>query len=144
MTTTKSDAFTAPMGLVDIPKFQSGSNDLSIPELKLAEAYTKIGRGDLAVCVRGGKVHQRLWSCIGSRPTIGKVKGLVNLAQLNDTAIRIESDLGTGADLAEWCEWVVGRYQENEVLTRLMREDSLSWEERCAIKERVEGDMSSP
>lgn len=145
VTTTKSDAFAAPMGLVDIPRFQSGSNDLSVPEQRLVEAYTELGRVDLADCVRGGKVHQRLWSCIGSRPAIGKIKGLTSLSPETSETDISESAVGLAVDvdLARWCRVMAERYKENEVLRRLMDGDQLSWAERCAIKEGVEL-MSSP
>lgn len=148
VTTTKSDAFSAPMGMVNIPAFQAGSNELSIPEPKLAEAYTKLGREDLADCVRRGKVHQQLWSCIGSKPTIGKIVGLANLAaKSSDSECKVGSEEGAVVDLGRWCEVMAEKYQGNEVLIRLMGDDQLSWSERCEIKEGVEGVegiMSSP
>lgn len=131
------------MGLVDIPQFQSGSNDLSIPELKLAQAYSELCREDLADCVRGGKLHQRLWSCIGSRPTMGKVRGLADLAHWDNEEFKFERKEDMALELGDWCERMVGVYQKNEVLVRLMDDDLLSWKERCAIKEGVEGVVPS-
>lgn len=142
------------MGLVDIPKFQTGSNDLSPHEIQLAKAYTELGRPDLGDCVREGKLHQRLWSCIGSKPTIGKIQGLADSSDLTrpfDLALVRPRDIHKNEGgrpqtgkveepvlaLAEWCEVMVETYKGNEVLVRLIA-DQMSWTERCAIKEGVD------
>ena len=58
---SKWEAFAAPMALWDTELYFGGSNDLSIGEKELYDNYIKLGRQDLADCVREGKVYQRLW-----------------------------------------------------------------------------------
>ncbi|KAF9072361.1 hypothetical protein BDP27DRAFT_428575 [Rhodocollybia butyracea] len=69
-TASKSEAFAAPLALVDVEAFFDGVNDLSPGEEKLAKAYEELGRPDLAACVRTGKVYQRLPMIVGQAPDV--------------------------------------------------------------------------
>ncbi|RXK38985.1 hypothetical protein M231_03715 [Tremella mesenterica] len=68
--TTKSEAFSAPLGLVNISDYFNGSNSLSPQEERLAETYEKLGRPDLSAWVRASKKYQRLLHTIGQSPDI--------------------------------------------------------------------------
>ncbi|KAE9398049.1 hypothetical protein BT96DRAFT_921044 [Gymnopus androsaceus JB14] len=57
-TASKSEAFAAPLALVDVEAFFNGVNELSPNEEELAKAYEESGRADLAACVSAGKVYQ--------------------------------------------------------------------------------------
>jgi hypothetical protein len=56
----KLEAFAAPAAIIDYMSLTKASNDLSPGEQQLVDEYNKLGRSDLADCVRGGKVYQRL------------------------------------------------------------------------------------
>jgi hypothetical protein len=58
-TTCKAEAFAAPMCFLT-SNFDAGSNNLAPYELALMDAYSQVGRIDLARLVRGGKPFQRL------------------------------------------------------------------------------------
>jgi hypothetical protein len=62
-----------------------GNNELSKAEILLAETYADLGRPDLARCVEGGKVYQRLawildwagpWSEYPQLLALGRAMGL--------------------------------------------------------------------
>jgi hypothetical protein len=109
---SKSEAFAAPLALVDIEPFFDGSNELSANETKLSIAFERQNRPDLADCVRGGKVWQRLPMVVGQYPDIAMLKGLENAI--------------TGAEAGEmpsfdaWAEGLIkDRYNDDETLTHL-------------------------
>jgi hypothetical protein len=85
-TTTKAEAFAAPKWAFDTDAFDDGDNTLSKEEILLAESYESLGRHDLAECVRGGKVFQRLHRIIlgwqpsdrGDKKILAAVNGLTD------------------------------------------------------------------
>jgi hypothetical protein len=85
-TSTKAEAFAAPKWAFDTEAFDHGDNALSKEEVILAEAYESLGRDDLADCVRGGKVFQRLHRIIlnwtpsdrGDKRILAAVNGLTD------------------------------------------------------------------
>lgn len=111
------------MGLVEIRAFEAGSNDLSPAENKLATSFEQLDRKDLAHCVRTGKVHQRLRAMIGGIPSIGMIRGLTDAVGLGQTS--------EVSDLATWCETVWVNHRLDEVLSRLVNEEEMTWKERC-------------
>jgi len=75
-TTSKADAFAAPLGFIPI-EFFYGDNDLSLLEIALAAAYRTLGREDLAKFVVNGKRYQRLDNLLhGDFPSFGAMKAL--------------------------------------------------------------------
>jgi len=64
-TTTKEEAFSAPLAFVNIGEFYDGHNDLSELENTFAAAFDTLERPDLAAFVRSGKKYQRLPFVIG-------------------------------------------------------------------------------
>lgn len=58
--TTKSEAFCAPMGMFWNEEWAEGSNALTKDEHLLIETHERMGRPDLADCVRNGRIYQRL------------------------------------------------------------------------------------
>ncbi|KAF8903325.1 hypothetical protein CPB84DRAFT_1774571, partial [Gymnopilus junonius] len=65
-TTTKEEAFAAPLAFIDIGAFYDGQNNLSDLENAFAGAFDLLQRPDLAMLVRGGKKYQRLPFVIGT------------------------------------------------------------------------------
>jgi len=63
-TMPKDFAFCAPLFLLDVGEFYDGRNDLSPDEALLASALEKVGRKDLAACVRSGRINHRLVFCL--------------------------------------------------------------------------------
>lgn len=61
----KSDAFAAPLFLLDVAKYYDGHNQLSAEEILFANIFEDKGHSDLADAVRGGRVHHRIAHCIG-------------------------------------------------------------------------------
>lgn len=103
----------------------------------MAEAYTALGRPDLADCVRGGKVHQRLGASIRRVPSLAMMRGLADaLAVAPGGSVPFPTDCG---NLARWCEWMAERcWNHDPVLRRLMAGNQSSWTERCGVKAQFE------
>lgn len=66
---SKWEAFAAPTAFWYTDQYFQGSNELTSAEVELCDNYVKLGRPDLAECVREGKVFQRLSWLVESRPT---------------------------------------------------------------------------
>lgn len=68
----RCEAFAAPFGLMDKDAiFSTSHNRLSLAERQLADTYKSLGRPDLARCVEGGKVYQRLnWIFSDGQPAL--------------------------------------------------------------------------
>lgn len=85
----KLEAFAAPAAILEHMSLIKASNALSPGEQELMNNFNELGRSDLADCVRGGKIYQRLrfmtqpgdlWGCypliIGLAESMGaKVPG---------------------------------------------------------------------
>jgi hypothetical protein len=111
-TASKSEAFAAPLALVDIEPFFDGSNKLSANETRLSIAFERQNRPDLADCVRGGKVWQRLPMVVGQYPDIAMLKGLEN------AITGVES--GEMPSFDAWAENLIkNKYNGDETLKRL-------------------------
>ncbi|KAJ3809380.1 hypothetical protein EV368DRAFT_45890 [Lentinula lateritia] len=103
---SKSEAFAAPLALVDINTFYSGSDDLSINERHLMNAYHELGFPALAACVRNGKVYQRLPMVIGQEP---------DLVQLFALELALTGETGKAKTIEEWVEHMVSGQYCNQV-----------------------------
>ncbi|KAK4686915.1 uncharacterized protein P7C73_g3197, partial [Tremellales sp. Uapishka_1] len=118
-TTTKAEAFSAPLGLVDLASFFNGSNALSPEEESLASAYDKLKRLDLAACVRGGKVYQRLACTVNGDPDIVMLNA-TRKAFLGEAA----GDLP--ATMAAWCVAAKEEFKDDEGLRRLLEREHMA------------------
>jgi hypothetical protein len=110
----RSFAFAAPIMLLPLA-FDEGDNELSKDEEDLAEIFESLGRPDMALCVRNGRVFHRISFILdsGDRPEACKphLRGLYQL-------------LGDGT--WEWETWrldALQRYQSDSVLKRLLVEE---------------------
>ncbi|KAJ3888100.1 hypothetical protein GG344DRAFT_54366 [Lentinula edodes] len=110
-TASKSEAFAAPLALVDVNPFFDGINDLSSNEEHLVNAYNKYGFPDLAKCVRDGKVYQRLPMVIGQQPDLVQLRALEHAltGKTLDCAVNIET-------VGEWVEDMAGGRYRMQVL----------------------------
>lgn len=61
----KSDAFAAPLFLLDIGQYYDGNNQLSTHEILFAKILEDKGHRELADLVMHGRVHHRIAHCIG-------------------------------------------------------------------------------
>lgn len=64
-TTTLSEAFSAPLYLLDVGEYYRGSNDLSRQESEFASILTQKGEDSLASAVNQGRIAHRLAHCVG-------------------------------------------------------------------------------
>ncbi|KAH7870100.1 uncharacterized protein C8R40DRAFT_1073555 [Lentinula edodes] len=110
-TASKSEAFAAPLALVDVNPFFDGINDLSSNEEHLVNAYNKYGFPDLAKCVRDGKVYQRLPMVIGQQSDLVQLRALEHAltGKMLDCAVNIET-------VGEWVEDMAGGCYRMQVL----------------------------
>ncbi|KAJ3899827.1 hypothetical protein F5879DRAFT_975291 [Lentinula edodes] len=110
-TASKSEAFAAPLALVDVNPFFDGINDLSSNEEHLVNAYNKYGFPDLAKCVHDGKVYQRLPMVIGQQPDLVQLRALEHAltGKTLDCAVNIET-------IGEWVEDMAGGRYRMQVL----------------------------
>ena len=104
-------AFSAPVMLLPLA-FDEGDNALSQDEKDLAEIFQSLGRLDMALCVRHGRVFHRISFILdsGDRPEACKphLRGLYQLL---------------GDESWEWELWrldALRRYQSDSVLKRLL------------------------
>lgn len=115
---SKSEAFSAPLALVEVAAFFNGDNSLSILETHFAEAFEKLGRADLAECVRTGMIWQSLPMVIGQEPDIVQVLAVEEL--LVGKSGQDSEDKGRGRDdLGAWCERVAKGYERNAGLEKV-------------------------
>ncbi|KAH9914707.1 uncharacterized protein B0H18DRAFT_1044336 [Fomitopsis serialis] len=82
-------AFCAPLFLLDVGEFYDGRNELSADEALFASALERVGRKDLAACVRSGRINHRLVFCleenVGNEDTYAPLFwGLRKLAGLSE------------------------------------------------------------
>ncbi|KAL0954972.1 hypothetical protein HGRIS_003902 [Hohenbuehelia grisea] len=111
-TASKSEAFAAPLALVDVKAFFDGSNELSVNEERLVNAYEALGRPDLATCVRNGKVHQRLLMVIGQEPDV---------LQLHALEHALTKEKGVEETTGEWVAGMLNKYKDDVNLRKLRR-----------------------
>jgi hypothetical protein len=96
-----------------VDEFFSGSNNLSLEELTLVEAYETLDRPDLAACVRAGKKYQRLDMAINSAPDL-----LMLLATRE--AFTGERGLGEITTIEDWVGAAKRRFVGDEGLAKVM------------------------
>jgi len=113
--TTKAEAFTTPSALYfGKPNFRDGINGLTLDVELLIEAYDRLGRPDLAECVRRGRKYQRMNEVLGGRPDLAQLNGLSE-AFLGDKAGEPSKTLDA------WKERAMERYGGDEGSKRVMR-----------------------
>jgi hypothetical protein len=104
--TSKGDAFAAPFGFPDAYAFENGDLSLSEYELALSNAYSSLGRPDLAECVKRGKKYQYLFMLLyGESTTIAMLNGMRRAFLGQDSTIVEEP--GT---MEEWVEAARDQY----------------------------------
>lgn len=120
-TTTKTAAFGAPMWLYEYKSdFLSGCNDLTRSERYLKHAYRRMGRPDLAKCVEGARLYQRLDHLIGGvipdKPErfFGQLRGLAEAAW-HKVGSQIPDDLEV------WTKTMLARYEGWPGLDRVIK-----------------------
>jgi hypothetical protein len=74
-TVCKTAAFGSPRWMWDTPYHLGTEDSLNDNEHLLCSAYERAGRDDLAACVRGARVHQRLVLTIGDTDFVTKSPG---------------------------------------------------------------------
>lgn len=116
-TTTKSEAFAAPLCLLDVGQYYEGSNELSPDEVLFASILQAKGHDDLASCVRNGRVAHRFAHCVGG--DIGDPDSLPNHFLGLRTALQ-----RTGETWAQWRETALQRNVDDANLQLLMLRES--------------------
>ncbi|WWD18192.1 hypothetical protein CI109_102641 [Kwoniella shandongensis] len=116
--TTKAEAFCAPVGLYLTPAYINGNDDLSKEEHLLIAAHERLGRPDLADCVRNGRIYHRLDDSLTYFDPYGPKLEAVN-------AIR-RTFLGDKAGMPfqthdEWKKSALEKYGKNEHVQELIR-----------------------
>jgi hypothetical protein len=112
-TTTKEAAFASPNWAYNTDGYLAGDNAQTPEETLLCEAYERLGRADLAECVRNGRIFHRLdditgyWdSTWGEECTLGRLNGLTRAFRGEDS-----QSLKT---VAEWIKWAAGKHSKAE------------------------------
>jgi hypothetical protein len=139
-TTTKAEAFAAPKWAFDTEAFDYGDNTLSKEEILLAQAYESLGRNDLADCVRGGKVFQRLHRIIlGWKPSDrGDKKILAAVNGLTDAFLG--KDAGPlPKTLDEWIVSALKAQKDDPDLATVIALDSRIMKEELAMLQKQAG-----
>ncbi|KAF8073780.1 hypothetical protein FPV67DRAFT_1576704 [Lyophyllum atratum] len=116
-TATESEAFAAPLYLLDVGAYYDGSNALSPEEEEFASVLKERNEAGLAECVYGGRVAHRLAHCVGgdacdpeSFPThfMGLLHAALPSSKPDET-------------WAQWREAALLKYEKDEGLQSLIR-----------------------
>jgi hypothetical protein len=105
----------------DNPRFWGGDDALNDLEESLCASYVKLGRQDLADCVRGARVHQRLRVTIGDVDLVTRDPGYMLacirplLAKLH---VRYRSDFPT--TMYEWRAQLLEKFKDDCDLPRVL------------------------
>jgi hypothetical protein len=117
--TTKAAAFAAPKWAYETDDYLNGDSSQTPEEDLLSEAYERVGRPDLADCIRGGRRYHRLadillhWDpCLGEKRALGQLTGLTRAFEGED------KDLPT--TLVGWVEWAKEMHVANPDLEFIM------------------------
>lgn len=115
-TTCRADAFCAPVACLNWAFFE-GDNSLCPREVALMEAYRRMGRYDLAECVKQGKKFQRLRSQI-------LVKDTPDVGILNATRSAFLGEEREVTDKPqsrqEWVKTALHRYKDDQGIAELL------------------------
>lgn len=102
--TTKAAAFAAPKWAYETENYLNGDNSQTPEEGLLCEAYDRLGRPDLAGCVRGGRRYQRLHNILfhwnpyfGEDEAVGQLTGLTRAFEGEDIELPASS--------SDWIDW---------------------------------------
>jgi len=118
--TTCSEAFAAPLYLLDVGLYYSGSNELSPEEVEFISVLQGRNEIELAECVYGGRVAHRLAHCVGG--DTGDAEDLPNhFMGLIRAALPRNNKQETWA---QWLERAFVRYGKDEELQLLIRKVS--------------------
>ncbi|KZT06134.1 uncharacterized protein LAESUDRAFT_680190 [Laetiporus sulphureus 93-53] len=119
-TTSKREAFAAPIFLLDVQAFYEGRNELSPDEEMLASILEDVGAEELAAIVRDGRIEHRLAFCVGG--TMDDVDSFPALF----VGFRRELGCAKHEDTKEewefWQKSALSFYKDDAVLLELMRE----------------------
>jgi Phosphotransferase enzyme family len=118
-TTTESEAFAAPLYLLDVNLYYSGSNELSREEVEFASVLSGRNEMGLAECVYGGRVAHRFAHCVGG--DTGNTESLPNHFMGLRSALRRNKPHETWE---QWRESALLKYKKDEGLQNLIQRGS--------------------
>jgi len=116
-TTTLSEAFSAPLYLLDVGEYYGGSNDLSREESEFASILTQRGEDLLASAISQGRIAHRLAHCVG-----GDVDDPDSLP--NHFMGLLKATFARHAPFDSWDQWresVLRRYSDDDGLKLLIK-----------------------
>lgn len=114
-TTSKAAAYASPQGLTSTEYFSQGSNEPSVWEVILIEAYERLGRTDLADFVRNGKKYLRLERV--THPLMADIEEMIGLRGAFGAEGEDEVRPKT---MVQWVAMARERYRGDEGLEGLM------------------------
>ncbi|WVQ96983.1 hypothetical protein IAU59_004092 [Kwoniella sp. CBS 9459] len=108
--TTKGEAFAPSHSFYECRNYIfHGDNSLARDEKTLIEIYEREGRGDLADCVRNGRLYHRL-------ERIGQYDDSYAKAGFREAFMPLPADLNPPENDHEWREYMMERYRDDEGL----------------------------
>lgn len=116
-TTTQSEAFAAPLYLLDVGLYYSGSNKLNPKEVEFASILKKRGEVGLAEHVYGGRVAHRLAHCVGADS--GDIEDLPN--HFMGLLRAVFPGRNEGETWEQWREGAMMMYEKDEDLQNLIQ-----------------------
>lgn len=130
--TSKGEAFSAWDAFAH-PDWNEGVNELSAKEIVLIASYEKLGRADLANCVRQGNKYKRLQPLVSMYSEVQPVEYLNALRRAFLGIPDGEAENEPKTDM-EWDIRAIERYKDDERLQVLIKRFPVN--ERDASSER--------
>ncbi|CCM04676.1 uncharacterized protein FIBRA_06862 [Fibroporia radiculosa] len=119
LTTSKQEAFSAPLFLLDVGAYYDGKNDLSDDEQLFASILETAGRPDMAALVRNGRIQHRLEFCLGGE--IEDTESFPNMLAGLRAACGASEHENPKEDWKIWRDGAMRRYGGDEWLQRTLR-----------------------
>lgn len=119
-TTSKAEAFSSPLFLLDVGAYYDGENKLSTDEELFASILEEKGLDELASYIRAGRVEHRMMSCVGGDG------GDPDSLPLMFAGLR--SALRPGDNGLEWKTWkeeALAKYKNDSGLKSLLERTSV-------------------
>ncbi|KAK8865629.1 hypothetical protein IAR55_000774 [Kwoniella newhampshirensis] len=133
-TTTKTEAFCAPMGLFWSSEWAAGDNALTPEEQLLIDIHEAKGRPDLADCVRNGRVYQRLLDNMRDDDLFGPDLHRINALRDAFLGDKAGKPFGT---IEEWKEYNMSKYGDDPRIADIELWVKKRSERRGAEMERI-------
>ncbi|WVQ96998.1 hypothetical protein IAU59_004107 [Kwoniella sp. CBS 9459] len=144
--TTKAEAFATPKLFYFRWAFLGGSNAMTREEEKLIACYERLGRPDLAECVRKGRLYSRLQRIGVYDPTF-RLKGFREV--FGDD---IPADFTPPSADVDWRVYMMKRYKDHEGLRSVMKkfgwtleraeEEAVNWHREQVEKAQKEAEKT--